>query len=269
MLTLRYCVAACPTLVAGVIPATWPIYDSASAVLTFGITVTASGTSAAFTSTDKIGYDSFVAFDRVCLPTTTVFQNAFSACSSAFNSLLQGDLANFITDVKNNWQWLLAAVGFCVIVSFVFMFLLRCLAGCIVWLSIFGIIMFFGLTGVVFLYNYGMIPSLGTYVGQFNIPSTSAGGQKYYDIYGYICFGISGLFLILTLCCCSRIRLAVAVCKSAGHFVAGVCQIILVPIFQASLLISFWGACLVVMVFLISTATFVIANGSSDYFTSV
>jgi hypothetical protein len=147
------------------------------------------------------------------------------------------------------------------------MFLLRCLAGCIVWLSVIGIIAFFALAGIVFLYNAGVISGVGSYGGYLSIPSTSA-SQSHYDVYGYICFGLSGLFLIITLCCCSRIRLAVAVCKAAGQFIVGVCTVMLVPIIQTAFTLALWGACLVVMVFLVSTANFTIAN-PTDYFTSV
>jgi solute carrier family 44 (choline transporter-like protein), member 2/4/5 len=87
-------------------------------------------------------------------------------------------------------------------------------------------------------------------------------------VYGYIAFGFSGLFLLITLCCCSRIRLAVAVCKAAGQFIVGVCTSVLVPIFQTLLTLGLWGGCLIVMVFLVSTANFKITS-SSDYFTSV
>jgi len=74
--------------------------------------------------------------------------------------------------------------------------------------------------------------------------------------------------LIITLCCCSRIRLAVAVCKAAGQFVVAVCMIVFVPIFQTLILLGFWVACLAVMIYLVSAASFVVVN-STDYFTSV
>jgi hypothetical protein len=150
---------------------------------------------------------------------------------------------------------LLAGVGICVLISFIWMFSLRCLVGCIVWLSIFGIILVFALAGVVFLYNAGIIKADGlNYNGYMNLPTSS--GQSYYDIYGYISFALSGLFLLITLCCCSRIRLAVAVCKVAGQFVVGVCTVMLVPIIQALILLGFWAACLVVMVYLVSLGSF-------------
>lgn len=71
----------------------------------------------------------------------------------------------------------------------------------------------------------------------------------------------------MILCCCSRIRLAVAVCKSAGQFVVSVCLIVLVPIFQAILALGFWGACLIVMVYLVSAASF--SSDSGSYFTYI
>ena len=58
------------------------------------------------------------------------------------------------------------------------------------------------------------------------------------------------------LCCCSRIRLAVAICKSAGQFVVGVCLIVFVPVFQAALALGFWAGCLVAMAYLVSAAKF-------------
>lgn len=146
------------------------------------------------------------------------------------------------------------------------MYALKCLAGCVVWVSIFGTIAFFIGAGIIFLYNAGVIPaSASTYVGYLGIPSMSAGSN--YAVYGYISFGIAGVFLIITLCCCSRIRLAVAVCKAAGQFVVGVCLIVLVPIVQTLITLGLWAACLVAMVYLISAAKFV--STSTDVFTVI
>jgi solute carrier family 44 protein 1 (choline transporter-like protein)/choline transporter-like protein 2/4/5 len=59
----------------------------------------------------------------------------------------------------------------------------------------------------------------------------------------------------------------VAICKSAGGFVSGVCLIVLVPIFQTIIAGGLWGACLIVMVYLVSSATFV--TSSSYYFSYI
>jgi solute carrier family 44 (choline transporter-like protein), member 2/4/5 len=182
------------------------------------------------------------------------------------NAFSQGDLANFITDTTNNWQYLLAALGWGVLISFIFMFCLRCLAGCIVWCSIFGLIFFFIGLGLLFLYNAGYLGAasgVATYVGVPSFSGTSANNA----VYGWICIGLGCFFFLVTLCCCSRLRLAVAVCKSAGQFVASVCSSVLVPIIQALFAMMLWGGSLVVMVFLVSSTGFVATSGT--YFSSI
>lgn len=147
------------------------------------------------------------------------------------------------------------------------MFLLRWLVGCIVWVSVIGSIAIFAGLGVLFLYNGGTISSSA--VGFLGLPTLS--GSEYYNTYGYICFGVAGVLLILLICCCNRLRLAVAVCKVAGQFVIRVCQVTLVPIFLAIILIGMWAVCLLCMVYLLSATNFVASqsSGSYDVFTSV
>lgn len=69
------------------------------------------------------------------------------------------------------------------------------------------------------------------------------------------------------MCCCSRIRLAVAVCKAAGQFVASVCSVVLVPIWQNLFVIILWVASIIAIIFLASAAEFQIVSG--DVFTSI
>ena len=151
------------------------------------------------------------------------------------------------------------------------MFTLRCLAGCIVWTSILGLI--FGIVGlgVIFIYNSGKIASFQAmnYVGYLGLPTATENAN--YDIYAYICWGVAGLLFIILLCCCSRIRLAVAVCKCAGQFVARVCGIVLVPIWQTIFVVILWVAAIIAIIWLASSATFVArqTDGNWDVFTSV
>ena len=51
------------------------------------------------------------------------------------------------------------------------MYALKCLAGCIVWLSIFGIIGFAAGLGVIFLYNAGTFGRYEEFVGYMGIPT--------------------------------------------------------------------------------------------------
>ena len=177
-------------------------------------------------------------------------------------------MADFITDVTNNWMWLLCGMGFAIVLSFIYMFLLRCLVGCIVWGSIFGIFALLITMGIIFLYNAGDLGGLESVIGgNLGIPELAS--SEYYRYYGIAMFVIAAILFIILLCCCSRIRLAVAICKSAGQFVVSVYLIIFVPVFFTFLSLLTWCACVACMVYLVSAAPFVIDTTGGDLFTII
>jgi hypothetical protein len=53
------------------------------------------------------------------------------------------------------------------------MYTLRCLAGLIVWTSIFGIIILLTAAGLIFLYNAGVISNVTSSIGFLSIPTLS------------------------------------------------------------------------------------------------
>lgn len=268
-ISLRICVDSCPAYNSGSNSVTQVNSNSDAAHTTYTIQYTSSGTrtsgSAAPTSSDVLGYDSYVVVNRLCVPNANMFSTIFSSVSStAAAAFTQGDLNNFITDIMNNWQWLLVALGWGILISFVFMFMLRCLAGCIVWCSLFGIIIFFIGLGLIFLYNAGYLGAAASAATYLGVPTVNSGSNA---VYGWICIGLGCFFFIVVLCCCSRLRLAVAVCKSAGQFVASVCTSVLVPIIQTIFAGGLWAACLVVMVYLVSCSEFY--SDTTMYFSSI
>jgi hypothetical protein len=98
------------------------------------------------------------------------------------------------------------------------MFLLRWLAGLIVWISIIGTIAFLAGLGFIFYYSSGKVTnSTISYMG-YSVPTVST-DISYLAYYAYALWVIAGILAILLLCCCNRIRLAVAVCKCAGKFI--------------------------------------------------
>lgn len=146
------------------------------------------------------------------------------------------------------------------------MFCLRCFAGCIIWLSLILLILLMVALGILFCYNGGAI-SQSSYVGNLGVSIPTLPPNSYYNIFGYICFGLGGLFLLIIFCCCSRIRLAVAICGVAGQFIAGVCQAILVPVVMGLIIFGLWVACILAMIGLIGGANFVVSGNS--VFTSI
>lgn len=158
------------------------------------------------------------------------------------------------------------ALVLAVVISFLFMFFLRCCAGCIIWLSILLLFVVMIALGILFCYNGGAI-SRDSYIGNLGIAIPTLPKNDYYNIFGYISFGLAGLFFFVFLCCCSRIRLAVAVAKVAGQFVSSVCQVIFVPVFMGILIFALWVASVLAMIGLIGGADFAV-NGN-DIFTGI
>jgi hypothetical protein len=146
------------------------------------------------------------------------------------------------------------------------MFLMRWIAAVLIWVSIGAILFIFIAFGLIFLYHGGVIESnnVNSVFGSLGVPTTSK--NEFYNVYGYISFGVAGILFIVMLCCCSRIKLAVAICKVSGQFLLRVAQVLLVPIIMTLITLGLWAFGLSAMVYIISTATFV-SNG--DIFTSI
>lgn len=263
--SLRYCVKKCPTYVNGTIT-TIDCYNCGSPSW---ITILENGSFTAGSSSasgSNIAYGSYPVISRICVPNSNVFLNGLDGVGEKFTSSASiGFVADFTTDIQNNWEYILFAFIMAIIISFAFMYILKCLAGCIVWMSIFSVIGLFIMIGFVFLYNANSFDSGESYSGYMGVPDDSS--TKYYSYYGYIMFSIAAILIIILFCCCSRIRLAVAICVSAGQFVTGVATVMLVPIIQTSFLILLWVFGLIVMVYLASAAEFV--HLQDDVFTSL
>jgi uncharacterized membrane protein YagU involved in acid resistance len=117
------------------------------------------------TSGAEFSYDSSIVLSGICIhppPSSVKTSKATPPSSPAYKSAISA-IHRRRKQRKNKWQWLLAAFGFAIIISFIWMFCLRCVAGVIVWCCIFGIIIFFTAIGVVFLYNNGKISTLRQY----------------------------------------------------------------------------------------------------------
>lgn len=98
-----------------------------------------------------------------------MIKNAFKDVSTGISDgLRQAGVANFITDLQNNWKWLLLALTLAVVISFFFMFFLRCCAGCVIWLAIIVLILVTVALGVLFCFNGGAI-SRDSYIGNLGI----------------------------------------------------------------------------------------------------
>lgn len=95
---------------------------------------------------------------------------------------------------------MLICVGIAFGIGFIYLIIMRYLVGFIVWFSIFAVI--------------GILAGGGFWVYSLRLDYDSSDNTyKYLQYGGYALWGLSGLFFLIVLCCCGRIRLAVAIMK--------------------------------------------------------
>lgn len=105
---------------------------------------------------------------------------------------------------------------------------MRCLGGAIVWFMII-------LTELA-------LCALGGYCFYLRVKRFTPNDQpiyKYLPIAAYVLWGIAGVILIATCCCCNAIRLGIAVMKATAKFIADNLRIFILP-FISYVLVTIW-----------------------------
>lgn len=75
-------------------------------------------------------------------------------------------------------------------------------------------------------------------------------------------WGVAGLALIIIFCLCSRIKLAIAVAKAAGSFIASTLSVLIIPLTNLIAAALVWTLCVFGVIWLLSAANFVVTSGS-------
>ena len=71
----------------------------------------------------------------------------------------------------------------------------------------------------------------------------------------YALWGLDGLFALITLCCCSRIRLAVAVMKVTSSFMYRTPSVMAVPLFFIIIVAAWMVGWTILAVYIMSVGT--------------
>lgn len=109
-------------------------------------------------------------------------------------------VTEYVGDVYDAWEVLLISVGVAFILGFVYLLLLRCCAGIMVFVTLVSILI--GLVGGGFW--------LYLLKDNYEVDSNT---YKYFLYGSYTVFGLAGVYLLLLLCLCGRIRLGIAIIK--------------------------------------------------------
>jgi hypothetical protein len=160
---------------------------------------------------NKFEFNLFLVLDKYCIPDAASLKSIANASLTTFKDTFLSKFnvdkySDYITDLYKVWVVEAICVGVAFGWGFLFMILIRCCAGVIVWLSIFFIECCLG---------------GGGYWAYITKDKYDMADPNYnYLMYGaYVLWAIAGLFLIIILCLCSRIRLGVAIAKVTGQFI--------------------------------------------------
>jgi hypothetical protein len=96
-------------------------------------------------------------------------------------------------------------------------------------------------------------------------PTTDAYKTNLYA--AYTCFGLLGLYILCMLCCCNRIRLAIAIMEATAEFVRKNLRIFFLPFMSFFVIVAFFAWWIVTALFVYSVGS--IEKGSSDFFPNI
>ena len=117
-----------------------------------------------------------------------------------------GDLGKYIGDLASAWYIYLIMLGISLVLCLLYLILLRCFAKPLLYIS-FVLIFVLLLGGGFYVYYLG-----NTYEESDHTRDVMHG-------MGILLWILTGIYFVILLCCCSRIRLGIAIMEAASDFV--------------------------------------------------
>ena len=127
-------------------------------------------------------------------------------------------LAKYMGDAAICWWVFLVMIGISFVISLIYLILLRCFAKPLLYIS--------------FIVIFGLLLGGGFYV--FYSAARYEQSDNTYTIMrgmGILIWILCGIYTLILLCCCSRIRLGIAIMEATSDFVKDTFSIFLVPIY--------------------------------------
>lgn len=127
------------------------------------------------------------------------------------------------------WPFILGSTGIAFVLGYIYLFIMRYLGGMIIWLMIF-------LTEAALLAG-------GGFCWYLRSDKYTVEDQPTYDYLAYASYtmwALGGLMFLFMLCCCSAIKIGIAVMKATSQFVAKNMRILLLPLISY-VFMTVWG----------------------------
>jgi len=121
-------------------------------------------------------------------------------------------------------------LGISAVIAFIYLFLLRCVAKPLLYISFVLILL--------------LLVGSGAYVFAQNKKYENGDKtKKIMEGMGILLWSLAGIYFIILMCCCSRIRLGIAITKATSHFMAVNPSLFFIPLiffFIIGIWATFW-----------------------------
>lgn len=134
-----------------------------------------------------------------------------------FESQYSNQATNYMYDIATTWPVIVVASVVAVILSYLYLFMVRCMGGMIIWFSI--IVSFLILTAAGFYaYFFG--------ANEFEVTDPT---HEYVKYAAYVSWGLAGVILLAVCCCFNAIQLGIAVFKTTAQYIQATMEIFILP----------------------------------------
>mmetsp|Transcript_44574 Transcript_44574/g.59146 ORF Transcript_44574/g.59146 Transcript_44574/m.59146 type:complete len:477 (+) Transcript_44574:615-2045(+) len=135
------------------------------------------------------------------------------------DTIMSDKITAYIADIAFSWKVIAICSATAIVLGYLYLFVIRCIGGLVVWLSI-------------ILIQLSLIGS-GVYVYMQHESYEEGDDYRDYVKYAsYVIFGVAGLFLICICCCWNAIRIGIAVYQTTAQYVSSNLRIFLLPFFS-------------------------------------
>ncbi|XP_065068597.1 choline transporter-like protein 4 isoform X2 [Rhopilema esculentum] len=167
-----------------------------------------------------------------------------------------------IQDVQTSWYWILAGLGIAMVASFLYILVMRWVAGILVWLTTYAVLTLIGY-GTYYCYNeYDRLKKMDSNQSlqfQFSTNLSSYKDKKETWLAFTIILGVTlGILLLLLLALRSRIRIAIQIIKEASKAISRMISTLFFPIIP-------WIFQVILFTWFVGVLTYLVTSGDASY----
>ena len=171
---------------------------------------------------------------------------------------LQNVGQRIIGDIRQSWHWILAGFGICMVASFIYILIMRWLAGVLVWLTTYAVLTLIGFAAYYCYTEYKRLADIDkSDIGFDFITNLSSYNEKKetWMVAGIVLCVILAVLLLLLLALRKRIVIAIELIKEGSRAITAMLSTLFFPIFPWILQLILFAWFLVVLAFLSTSGT--------------